>query len=107
MKKTLSLFLSLIILIGATAVPVIADTAENTVTAYVTVSKYGQIIDDKNGNAVAKTPVELSDEEIAERLKDFKPKTHDDIKRGFVRNFIDNITQADEGCDLTYMQYKN
>lgn len=50
--------------------------------------------------------VELTDEEIAERLKDFKPKTHDDIKRGFVRNFIDNVTQADEGCDLTYMQYK-
>ncbi len=50
--------------------------------------------------------VELTDEQIAERLKDFKPKTHDDIKRGFVRNFIDNVTQADEGCDLTYMQYK-
>ncbi len=50
--------------------------------------------------------VELSDEEIAERLKDFTPKTHPDIKRGFVRNFIDNVTQADEGCDLTYMQYK-
>jgi len=49
--------------------------------------------------------VELSDEEIAERLKDFKPKTHPDIKRGFVRNFIDNVTQADEGCDLKYMQY--
>ncbi len=49
--------------------------------------------------------VELTDEEIAERLKDFKPKTHPDIKRGFVRNFIDNVTQADEGCDLTYMQY--
>ncbi len=50
--------------------------------------------------------VELSDEEIAERLRDFTPKTHPDIKRGFVRNFIDNVTQADEGCDLTYMQYK-
>lgn len=50
--------------------------------------------------------VELSDEKIADRLKDFKPKAHTDIKRGFVRNFIDNVTQADEGCDLTYMQYK-
>lgn len=49
--------------------------------------------------------VELSDDEINERLKDFKPKTHPDIKRGFVRNFIDNVTQADEGCDLKYMQY--
>ncbi|MBQ7293845.1 MAG: dihydroxy-acid dehydratase, partial [Clostridia bacterium] len=49
--------------------------------------------------------VELTDEEIAERLKDFKPKLHPDIKRGFVRNFIDNVTQADEGCDMKYMQY--
>lgn len=49
--------------------------------------------------------VELSDEEIKERLKDFKPKNHPDIKRGFVRNFIDNVTGADEGCDLKYMQY--
>ena len=22
------------------------------------------------------------------------------------RDVIDNVTQADEGCDLTYMQYK-
>ena len=43
--------------------------------------------------------------EIAERLKDFTPKLHPDIKRGFVRNFIDNVTQADEGCDMKYMQY--
>ena len=50
--------------------------------------------------------LEVSDSEITERLKSFKPKTHSNIKRGFVRNFIDNVTQADEGCDLTYMQYK-
>ena len=54
-----------------------------------------------------KLELEVSDEEIAERLKDFVPKEHSDIKRGFVRNFIDNVTQADEGCDLTYMQYKD
>jgi len=51
--------------------------------------------------------VEISDEEIKERLSRFVPKEHEDIKRGFVRNFIDNVTQADEGCDLTYMQYKD
>ena len=54
-----------------------------------------------------KLELEVSDEEIARRLKDFVPKEHLDIKRGFVRNFIDNVTQADEGCDLTYMQYKD
>ena len=54
-----------------------------------------------------KIELEVSDEEIAGRLKDFEPKEHSDIKRGFERNFIDNVTQADEGCDLTYMQYKD
>lgn len=50
--------------------------------------------------------VELSDDEISARLADFKPVTHPEIKRGFVRNFIDNVTQADEGCDMKYLQYK-
>ncbi len=47
--------------------------------------------------------VELSDEEITERLKSFTPKGHPDIKRGFVRNFIDHVNQAELGCDLDYM----
>jgi len=50
--------------------------------------------------------LEISEEELAERMKHVKRKEHPDIKRGFVKNFIDNVTQADEGCDLTYMQYK-
>jgi len=50
--------------------------------------------------------VELSDEELYKRLSEFTPKHHPDIKRGFVRNFIDHVTQADEGCDMDYLQYK-
>ena len=49
--------------------------------------------------------LEVDAEEIERRLAEYKPKTHDDIDRGFVRNFIDTVTQADEGCDLRYMQY--
>jgi dihydroxy-acid dehydratase len=49
--------------------------------------------------------LEISDEEMANRLRDFKPKGHPNIKRGFVRNFIDHVLQADEGCDLDYLQY--
>lgn len=48
--------------------------------------------------------VELSDEEIAERLKDFKPKAHDDLKRGFLRHYVEHVMQADEGCDFDYMR---
>ena len=47
--------------------------------------------------------LEVSDEEINERLKNYKTKNHPDIKRGFIRNFIDHVNQADEGCDLDYM----
>ena len=47
--------------------------------------------------------VELSDDEIAARLKDFKPKAHEDFKRGFIRNFIDNVLQVNEGCDMNYL----
>ena len=50
--------------------------------------------------------LEISTEEMEKRLREVKLKEHKDIKRGFVRNFIDNVTQADEGCDLNYMQYK-
>lgn len=48
--------------------------------------------------------VELTDEEIAERLKEFKPKTHEDLKRGFLRHYVENVLQADEGCDFGYMR---
>ena len=47
--------------------------------------------------------LDVSDEELAARLKTVVPKEHPDITRGFVRNFIDNVLQADEGCDMRYM----
>lgn len=47
--------------------------------------------------------LDVSDEELAARLKTVVPKKHPDITRGFVRNFIDNVLQADEGCDMRYM----
>lgn len=47
--------------------------------------------------------LEVPDAEIAARLGEAKPKEHPDIARGFVRNFIDNVLQADEGCDLRYL----
>ncbi|MDD5727409.1 MAG: dihydroxy-acid dehydratase [Victivallales bacterium] len=47
--------------------------------------------------------VELSDEEIAGRLKnaEFEPK--EEFERGFIRHYIDNVMQADEGCDFAYL----
>jgi len=47
--------------------------------------------------------VELSDAEIAKRLegKVFEPK--EKFERGFVRHYIDNVMQVDEGCDFNYL----
>lgn len=47
--------------------------------------------------------LEISDEEMAKRLRNTRLKEHPDITRGFVRNFIDNVLQADEGCDMKYL----
>ena len=46
---------------------------------------------------------EISNEEMRRRLETVKPKEHPDITRGFVRNFIDNTLQTNEGCDLRYL----
>jgi len=47
--------------------------------------------------------VELNDEEIAIRLKEAKFESKEDFERGFVRHYIDNVMQADEGCDFKYL----
>ncbi len=47
--------------------------------------------------------VELSDEEIAVRLKDMTFESKEEFERGFVRHYIDNVMQADEGCDFPYL----
>ena len=76
---------------------------ESAIGGPLAIVKDGDIIHlDVDNNLIQ---LEISDEEFNERMKNVKKKTHPDIKRGFVKNFIDNVTQADEGCDLTYMQY--
>lgn len=48
--------------------------------------------------------VDLTPEQIQERLKtpDFQPK--ETFTRGFIKHYIDNVLQADEGCDFKYLQ---
>ena len=47
--------------------------------------------------------VELSPGEIAERLNKTGFEPRETFKRGFVRHYIDNVMQADEGCDFPYL----
>ena len=90
---------------GCFGTQVLHVAPESAVGGPLAVVKDGDIIHlDVDKNLIE---VEISDEELQRRLKNFVPKEHKDIKRGFVRNFIDNVTQADEGCDLTYMQYRD
>ena len=48
--------------------------------------------------------VELSPEEIAERLRTAKCEPREQFERGFVRHYMDNVLQADEGCDFAYLR---
>ncbi len=89
---------------GCFGTQVLHVAPESAVGGPLAAVRDGDIIHlDVNNNLIE---LEVSEEEIKNRLKNFVPKQHPDIKRGFVRNFIDSVTQADEGCDLTYLQYK-
>ncbi len=47
--------------------------------------------------------VELTDAEIAARLQTVTFETKEKFTRGFVRHYIDNVMQADQGCDFPYL----
>ena len=89
---------------GCFGTQVLHVAPESAVGGPLAVVKDGDIIHlDVDSNLIE---LEISDAEFNKRMKNVKKKTHPDITRGFVKNFIDNVTQADEGCDLTYMQYR-
>lgn len=89
---------------GCFGTQVLHVAPESAVGGPLAVVKDGDIIHLDVDNGLIE--LEISDAEFNERMKNVKKKVHSDITRGFVRNFIDNVTQADEGCDLTYMQYR-
>ncbi len=61
MKKIISLILSMAMVLSSLCITGFAAESEsNEVTVYVTVSKYGEIVTDKNNCPVAMTPIELS-----------------------------------------------
>lgn len=43
------------------------------------------------------------DENTVIVLRGYGPKGHPDIRRGFIRSFIDHVQQANDGCDLDYL----
>ena len=65
MKKLLSLILSIILLTGTLGGAVFAqDINTDGISVYVTVSRYGEFVTDKNGEAVAMVPVSLQSQEL-------------------------------------------
>ena len=89
---------------GCFGTQVLHVAPESAVGGPLAIVKDGDIIHLDVDNGLIE--LEISDAEFNERMENVKKKTHPDITRGFVKNFIDNVTQADEGCDLTYMQYR-
>ncbi len=47
--------------------------------------------------------LEVSEEELAERAEAFRAPVHDGSDRGYKKLFMDTVTQADEGCDFTFL----
>lgn len=62
MKKIISLILSIILILSSFSSMVYAAESES-ITVYLSISKYGQILSDKNGNPVAMVPIELTGKE--------------------------------------------
>lgn len=78
-NRIVSLLLSIIMVLGMTAVPTFAEGAE--ITAYVNVGKYGEIQQDKSGNSMVLAPVELSGKE-SYVLDDLFKEMHDKYYEG-------------------------
>ena len=65
MKKIVSLILSVIMVVSSLGATAFADENENNVTTvYITISKHGEIVNDKNGCPIAMTTVELSGKDV-------------------------------------------
>ncbi|MBE7025920.1 MAG: DUF4430 domain-containing protein, partial [Ruminococcaceae bacterium] len=61
-KNFTAILLTLCLLLQLLPIAATADSSEN-ITAYLTVSRYGEIVTDKNGNPVAHAAVELAGQE--------------------------------------------
>ncbi len=65
MKKTISLILSVVMIVSSLGVTAFATENElNAATVYITISKHGEIVNDKNGCPIAMTAVELSGKDV-------------------------------------------
>ncbi len=60
MKKVISLILSIVMLSSLCITTVATENESNEITVYLTISKYGEIVLDKNNIPVAMTPIMLS-----------------------------------------------
>ena len=59
-KKLISLFLSIVMILGFCSFSVYAE--DNSITVYITVSRYGSVLEDKSGNEIISAPIQLSGE---------------------------------------------
>ena len=79
MKKFLSVILCSCLLFSSVSTVVYADNSD--ITVYVSVSQYGKIVNDKNGELVAWTPITISGSDTYS-LDDALVKVHDSLYIG-------------------------
>ncbi|MCD7793155.1 MAG: hypothetical protein LUG92_07065, partial [Oscillospiraceae bacterium] len=59
-KRICCLLMAFALTLGLLPAALAEESGDNAITVYVTISQYGEIVNDKNGDPVALAPVELS-----------------------------------------------
>lgn len=91
-----------------------SGTASGTIILHITpeCAEGGPLALVKTGDMIAldvpnrSLTLEVSEDVLAERRKAFVPPTHPDRDRGYKKLFLENVLQADEGCDFGFLRPK-
>lgn len=91
-----------------------SGTAFGTVVLHVTpeADAGGPLAAVRNGDLIAldvaarRLTLEITDAALAARLKDLPPKANAHA-RGYYKLYVDTVTQADQGADLSFLRGKS
>ncbi len=76
MKRILAVFLSIVMILSVCNLFAFAEDGQTTITAYITISRYGEFVSSKNNQTIISLPVELTGNE-SYTLDDAFKSAHD------------------------------
>ena len=89
-----------------------SGTAYGTVVLHVTpeAAAGGPLALVRNGDRIrldapqGRLTLLVDDAELAERRRQWRPSVHADAARGYLKLYLEQVNQADEGCDFAFMR---